>query len=587
MEEMMTATSSADETKAGLIEQIVALAQDKLPAQQAAPAVTFIRQYYRQVDVEDLQERSIDDLYGAALAHFHFARHFSSGAAKLRVYNPTLEEHGWQSSHTIIEIVNDDMPFLVDSITMEVNRQGLTLHLIIHPVMNLLRDAQGNLGDVPEGEGGRYESIMHVELDRRTDARTVEALSTGLLRILGQVRMAVADWEKMAARVRGIAENLGGVPPPLPHDAIAEGMAFLKWLANGNFTLLGARDYDLIDDDGPQLRIVPGSGLGVMRDDGEARTSRSFAQLPRAQRDLARKQVLMILTKGNARATVHRPGYVDYVGVKRFDAAGKVIGEHRIVGLYTSTAYHASPEQVPLLRRKFRHVVENSGLMPGSHMGKALITILESYPRDELFQSSREELFATVMGILRLGERQRTRLFVRRDEFGRFLSCLIYVPRERYNTELRGRMQQVLMQAFRGTGSEFTVQISESALARILLTVHTAAGGIPDYDVREIENRLAQAVRRWEDDLYDQLIAHAGEERGNELMLSFGRAFPAGYRENYSARAAVHDIDLAERAQSDDLQMSLYLPLEAPPGSLRIKVLRAGQPVPLSRSLPM
>ncbi|MGH8676480.1 MAG: NAD-glutamate dehydrogenase, partial [Burkholderiales bacterium] len=461
---------SEEQQKAGQIESVIEYARARLSPEQRDQAEPLLRAYYAEVDPEELSERSVADLYGAALAHLKFARRFSFGAPKIRVYNPVFAEHGWQSTHTAVEIVNDDMPFLVDSVIMEANRLGLTLHLMIHPVLRVRRDDTGNLIEFNPASGrerGRLESFIHMEVDRRSDRDTLQLLEDGIIRVLGDVRLAVEDWEKMAHRIAvatAEAEKQGA--PDEPEQAREE-LEFLRWLGDQHFTFLGSRTYDLAKEGGEDvLRIVPGSGLGILRESRRT-VSTSFASLPPQARERARAKELLILTKANARATVHRPGYLDYVGVKRFDAAGEVIGETRFLGLYTSAAYHANPADIPLLRRKVRGVLARAGLLPGSHSEKALITILESYPRDELIQVPLDVLYEHAMGILRLGERQRTRLFLRRDVYGRFISCLIYVPRENYNTELRIRMQSMLRQAFNGAATEFTVHLSESVLARI------------------------------------------------------------------------------------------------------------------------
>ena len=584
------------EESAELIEEVLALIRARIPMREQAQVVEFTRQFYRQVDPEDLRERKVDDLYGAALSQWHFVRHRSGDDPKVRIYNPRVEEHGWQSSHTIVELVNTDRPFLVDSVRMEANRQGYTIHLIIHPVMRVRRDAEGNLLEilpletttVAGTEDARYESFMHVEVSRETDAGRLARLEGGLRGVLNDVRAAVDDWKPMVARVRETVEAIQESPPPLPREEIAEGITFLEWLMHDHFTFLGCRDYDLTSENGEDvLKVVPGSGLGILRERGNGARSVSFAQLPPEAREQARVPELLILTKSNSRATVHRPVYMDYVGVKRFDAEGRVIGERRFLGLYTSTAYSASAREIPVLRQKVQAVVQRAGLLPGSHMGKNLLTILETYPRDELFQISVDELYRFAMGILHLQERQRTRLFVRRDRFGRFFSCLIFVPRDSYNTEVRQRMQQVLMEAFNGTSSEFSVNLTELVLARVLIVVHTRPGTTPDYDVRELEARLVRVARRWEDDLAEALVERLGEERGSRLARLYHGAFPAGYREDCNPRAAVHDIEIMENLVGDELGMSLYLPLEAADGQLRFKLFRRAAPVPLSQSLPM
>lgn len=570
------------------LEEVLKIIQAKVAdAASAGQLSAFVREYFGQVDPEDLAERQAADLYGAAMSHWSYARRREAGQAKVRVFNPSIAEHGWQSTHTIIEIVNDDMPFLVDSVTMEVNRHGLTLHLIIHPLIGVKRDAQGQLTDVGAGDSQR-ESFIHVEVDRVADPRQLEALASDLARVLGDVRAAVGDWHGMQQRVLEIVGQLEKQAPPIPSEELSEDLAFLRWLADGHFTFLGHRSHDLVaqgSDD--TLRTVPGSGLGILRESAKD-PGVAFAALPPRVRALARLPQLLVITKSTSRSTVHRPGYLDYIGIKRFDAAGQVVGEDRFLGLFTHTAYSASPVDIPLLRKKVADVLLRAGLPPASHSGKALVNILDTYPRDELFQTGGDELLATAVGVLHLEERQRFRLFVRSEPYERFVVCMIYAPRENYTTELRQKWQGILEKAFNGQGSEFNVHLSESMLARIQITVRTKPGEIPPYDVRELEQRLKDAARRWEDDLKAALIESAGEARGNALLRKYAGAFPAGYRDEFAARAAVHDIELVEQlSDTNPLGMNLYKPLEAAPGTLRFKLVVRGAPLVLSTSLPM
>jgi glutamate dehydrogenase len=571
--------------------EVLKLVQAKVAPEKRGLLERFIQQYFSQLDPEDLAERQPTDLYGAALSHWNFARTRDPGSARVRVFNPSIEEHGWQSTHTIIEIVNDDMPFLVDSVAMEVNRHGLTLHLIMHPIIAAKRSADGTLVDLADDddEDARHESFIRVEVDRIIEPARLDELAADLVRVLDDVRAAVADWKAMRDRLQAILADTGKRPPPLPADELSEGKAFLAWLADNHFTFLGYRCHELVVQNGEDaLKIVAGSSLGILREGETKEVATSFAALPPEVKAYARRPELLVVTKSTSRSTVHRPGYLDYIAVKRFDAKGEVCGEDRFLGLFTSTAYSAKPSDIPLLRRKVANVVARAGLVPGSHADKSLTNILENYPRDELFQITEDDLLHTAMGILHLGERQRFRLFVRRDPFERFLSCLIYAPRENYTTELRQKWQTILTQAFKGSSSEFNVHLSESALARILITVRTIPGKIPSFDVRELEARLAAVARRWTDDLKQALIEAVGEARGNELARQFGAAFPAAYREDFAARAAVPDIQVvAKLSEAEPLGMSLYRPLEATPGTLRFKLYHLGAPVTLSDSLPM
>ncbi|MEA2457964.1 MAG: glutamate dehydrogenase, partial [Thermoleophilaceae bacterium] len=466
-----------------------------------------MRQYYRWVSPDDLAERSELDLYGAALAHFNHARERTPGPSKVRIYNPQFEVNGWQSTHTAVEIVTDDMPFLIDSVSMEMTRRGFGMHMIIHPVMNMRRDAGGHLEQVlPAGpepvEGALRESIIHAEIDRQTDPEQLRTLTGHLLHVIDEVRATVEDWPAMRERARAIVAELERSPPPLGVEEVDEAKAFVAWLEDHHFTFLGYRDYELEMEDGePRLTAVPGSGLGILRQPAGNSHTRTFDALPREVAERAPEPYLLNLTKANSRATVHRPALLDYVGVKRFDEEGRVTGERRFLGLYTTTAYQASPREMPILRRKVEAVLEKAAFPHGSHNEKALIEILETHPRDEIFQVTVDELFEIAMGILYLGERQRVGLFVRRDTFGRFLSCLVFVPRDRFNTENRRRIESILRRAFRASKSDYTTRVSESVLVRLHYRVYIDPGQVPDYDVREIETLLVAATRSWADDL--------------------------------------------------------------------------------------
>ncbi len=581
-----------DECIAGAIEQ----STTRLPTEQRDAFENFARGYFHNVDTDDLRARASEDVVGALLSCWQFAAQRDAGTAKLRVLSPSLAEHGWVSRHSVIEIINDDMPFLVDTTTMLVNRQGLTLYLIVHPVLRVRRDAQGQLLEVlakgADKAGGQWvrESWMHVEVDRLIDPQQRAELIEGLHSVLADARVVVQDWKAMLARLREAIAELGAVPASLPAAEVAEGREFLQWLADDHLTLLGYRKQDLVSDNGEALlRMVPGSGLGVLRETAQEKISASFAAVPAQARAMARSPTpVLVVTRANTRSTVHRPGYTDYVGVKRYDAAGQVIGEHRFVGLFTSTAYSASVSQIPLLRGKVRAVIERAGLPPGGHLAKALEHILATYPRDDLFQIGEDDLQHTALGILAAGERQRLRLFVWRDPYERFLSCLIYVPREAYSTELRVKFQDILMAAFDGTHADFEVALGNAILARVHLTIRTAPGKVPDFDVKALEASLTEASRRWDDRLRDALVDEVGEARGMELFKRWGAAFPQVYRECISARAAVPDVlKVAAMGPDAPLALSMYRPLAANAQMLGLKVYQLGTKVVLSDSLPM
>ncbi|RYY98619.1 MAG: NAD-glutamate dehydrogenase, partial [Comamonadaceae bacterium] len=511
------AAASTDIQREERIAAVLALAASRRDRPVPADFERFAREALRRVDPDDLRERSPDDLLGALLSHLQLGAQRQPGTPRLRVFSPSPGEDGWGSRHSIVQIVNDDMPFLVDSVSMEIARQGLAVHLLVHPVYAVQRDAQGRLQAIrPRKEAPEQprESWMTIEVDRMVDAARRAELAAGIERVLADVRVAVADWQPMRARLQDAIATIDQAPAALPPDEVAESRAFLQWLVEDHFTLLGYRRHDLVDDEAghPSLRLVAGSGLGVLREAGSEPASASFAALPPAARAHARAALpMLVITKANTRSTVHRDGYTDYVGVKRYGPGGEVIGEDRFVGLFTSTAYAARVAETPLLRRKVAAVAQRAGLAPGGHLAKALQHMLETYPRDDLFQIPEDDLYDTALGVLALGERRRLRLFTWRDPFERFVSCLVFVPRESYSTELRLRFERILVQALGGSHVDFDALLSGTRLARIHFMVRLAPGQAPAFDRKDLERRLAAAARRWDDELRDALVEAEGE----------------------------------------------------------------------------
>ena len=541
-----------EDPEQALTDAVCLRVREQLDGDDAELAEAFARQLYRWVAPEDVVERDPLDLYGLALGHFNFARERPPGTPKVRAYNPRFEEHGWQSTHTAVEIVTDDMPFLIDSVSMELNRVGCGVHLIIHPVLAVRRDSEGRLLEIlphadPLEEDAIGESVIHAEVVRQSDPGRLREIEQHLDRVIGEVRCAVEDWQAMRGQALEAAPELG--------EDDAEAAAFLEWLADDNFTFLGYRDTD-------------GAGLGILRE----------SQHEDPSEGLGADSGAITLTKASKRSTVHRPAYLDFVGV----------GRRCFLGLYTHTAYRASPTEIPILRRRVADVLGRAAFPAGSHNEKALLEILDTYPRDELLQISEEELFDAAMGILHLGERQRLRLFARRDRFGRFFSLLVFVPRDRFNTENRRRIEAILRTATGATSIDYTTRVSESVLVRLHFVAYVEPGAAIEFDAHEVEMMLVAATRSWSDDLEEALLDELGEATGGELFRRYGDAFPAAYRADWVARSALADIMQIEALpEADGLGISLYRPLEAGPRMLRAKLFRAGRPLMLSDVLPL
>ncbi|GAA5141026.1 NAD-glutamate dehydrogenase [Nocardioides marinquilinus] len=563
----------------------------------------LLHAYYRHVAPEDLVERSDADVYGGLASHYKLAGSRPQGTAQVRVSTPTPSEHGWSAAgHTVVEVVVDDMPFLVDSLTMELSRQLRDVHLVVHPNFDVVRDIAGDLRSVtpvddgaspPEGEAVR-ESWMHVEIDRLRDDDDAESIVDDVQRVLRDVREAVEDWSKMNERVEQIVAELRDDPPPLDADELRQSGELLTWLAEGHFTFLGYREYSLdrVDIDGQPddvLRAVPGTGLGILRSDQQL--SDSFGRLPDPVKVKAREKTLLVLAKANSRATVHRPAYLDYVGVKTFGDDGEVTGERRFLGLFSSAAYTESLLRIPLVREKVATVLQRSGFDPASHAGKALLDTLETYPRDDLFHTPVEELGPLAEAAMQARERRSLRMFVREDTYGRYVSVLVYLPRDRYNTGVREKFAHILQDRYGAENVEFNVRINESTTARVHFVVHMAKGeSIPEVDAGDLEKRLADASRSWRDDFTTAVIAEYGEEVGAILGRRYLDSFPEAYKEDFPPRTASVDLGRLEAIQGgadgEGLDHSLYQDLDAGPGEARLKLYRIGPPLSLSQILP-
>jgi len=563
-------------------------------AARATLYTPFIRQYYANVEPADLAGREPHELATIALSHLNFARK-RRGRALVRVFNPTLREHGYASAHTVIEMVNDDMPFLVDSIGLALNQRSLTLHFLAHPIFAVTRDRAGVLqsiherGQLADDRKRKLESFQHVEVDRVVDPAALRSLQSQIEDSLRDVRVATADWAEMQTAARQCADDLNSLSSRYDPRDVSETQALLSWIESRHFTFLGFREYRLKGKSGHEsLEAVPGTGLGILRDGHKPHesTNRILASDIRRQ---SRSPELALVTKANFQSTVHRAGYLDYIGIKHFGPKGQLIGERRFLGLWTSAAYNTNPREIPLVRHKVAQLVQHFALAPDSHDGKALQHILESFPRDELFQASVTDLNKIIAGIFGLQERPRVRLLLRRDPFRRFYSCLVFVPRDKYNTVVRERIERVIRDAFDAFGLESQVQIAESNLARLHIVARTLPKETERVDVDALEQRIAAAARSWLDDFKTALFARFDEGYALELYGMYAQAFPAAYTEDFSGDQAAIDVSFLESAhrEPDRLHLDIYRPEPRRKDKFFLKIFRAADAIPISDLLPM
>lgn len=534
-----------------------------------------VAHFYANGAADDLVGREPIDLVGAVLSMRALAADRPLGVPAVHIFTPTVADDGWSCEHTVVQIVTEDRPFIVDSVAAALNTADRTINVVLHPIIT--RDTGP-------------QSWLHIEIDRESQPAVIEELESTLVSVLNDGRAAVEDWPAMRDRAALLsAELLESPPVGLDPDDVSEASELLAWLADNHFTFLGYREYDLlVDDDGSDVLVSrPDTGLGILR--AQTPTRKSFSHLPDQVRAKAREPRLLVVTKANRRSTVHRPAYLDYVGVKRFDAQGNVIGEMRFLGLLTAATYADSATVVPVIRQTIARAKQLSNFPATSHSARDLLHFCETFPRDELFQVSPQQLIDLARQVLAIGERRQTRTFMREDDYGRFVSVLVYLPRDRYTTHVRQAIMQILGTAFGSTQIDYVARVSDSVLARLHFVVRMPAGVvIPTIDRAEIRAKVAAATRTWDDDFLQALVHASGEERGNELFKEFGPALPQAYKEDVPPRAAVADIErLSELTEPGASAVKLHENLGAPKGEHRFTLCRRGEPVVLFELLPI
>jgi glutamate dehydrogenase len=555
------------------------------------PPKDFIGAFYAHVLPEDLALFSAEERARIAASIWNLAAARLPGKVLLRVFNPSLQIDGWTVDHTVIEIVNDDMPFLVDSVTGVLQKRGVSVHVVIHPVISLVRDGKGKTLGLASGEleAGNAESFIHIQVDRCFDSEQLKALENEVRATLADVRAAVSDWSLMLDRAQEAIGDSALASGKAGKDDAEEISAFLRWLIDDNFTFLGYRELRLEEknDTISSISILPGRGLGVLRDDD----LRVFGGL----RDISKRQTpallkyhrqneILSVMKTHAITRVHRVLPMDAIFVRRFNERGFVVFERLFVGLFTSKTYAQTPRAIPLVRRKIGHVVARLNFPPRSHNGRNLMHIISTYPHDELFQISEDELYANVLGILQLQERARVALFLRRDPFDRYVTYLIYVPRDRYDSSLRQRIQKFLEEAFKGVALSWQVQIDDSLLARAFGTIRLTPES-PHPDPVKLENDVREMCRTWPTRLRDRLTEAHGEAGALALLRRYGGVFPKTYQNAVEPADAVQDVRNLERMR--DLPRFIVDFDKTNDKRLRVKLMQPERPLLLSESLPL
>lgn len=607
-----TALGEAEQIKDVLIDSVAALGREKYRGLTPDQSEHLLRLYYQRVAPQDVIETDPANLYGAAIRHWELGQTRGKGQTIVRVTNPKIDEDGWTSSHTVINVVTEDSPFIVDSILALLETMGIHVHMLAHPILAIERDESGlalavqtdasdtSPSDVADHESQSIwvqpESYVHVEVDRTASATECEELQKRVTDTLSDVRRAVRDWHPMRERSLALAAELdewareAEAGSPRFQSSVGTGPTetaeLLRWMEAGAFTFMGYREYTFDASNTGTITSRPSSGLGVLSQ--QSPTVRSLSSLPEATAAIAGDPHVLNLTKANTNATIHRSVPLDYVGIKELNAAGEVTGERRFLGLFTSNVYSGRVQDIPVIRKKVDELIRRADFSQGSHDRSRLLNALQTYPRDELFQADINCLSEMVHDVLNLRDRRQVSLLQRRDDYGRFLSCLVFVPRDRHSTDVRLAIQNILMDAYNGTRCRFSTEISNAPLARLHLVIYTDpadASTLPE--LAAVQNRLSHVIRSWDDDLRASLVSSHGEDTGLERFSRFREAFSASYRNDVAPETAVMDIDRLENVSPGSVDVRIHRSLDGSDSEMRCKLYCDDKPVTLSQFIPL
>jgi len=569
----------------------------------------FIYNYYRPLHQEIAGTISDADLAGMVLHHFTLLTAYDGKNPQLTILNPIAEEQHFHSSHTIIQMVAYDRPFLVDTLLMTLEAQGIDVHRTYNTIINVQRDDAGTITQIDNASESAtsHMSLIHCEIAYQ-DSDELAALHQLLLDKVDTLDTVVGDWEQMHTRLLDIKAELLQKPLPEVFYSHQEIQDFLDWILDDHFIFLGYREYRLeggnhiaVNDktDGNKkggadkdvdldLFAIGNSGLGLLRGAEEDKLSTSFSKLPKVLKQLLTEPRVLMLSKSSRVSPVHRPVYMDFLGIHKFDDNGKLVGEYRFIGLLTSQAYQLSVQQVPLLREKANKIMAMAELPRDGHAYHKMMYVINTLPRDDLFQASVEELYPIVSGISQLQDKKSLRLFSRIDPYQRFVSCLVYIPRDKFNTELRIKVQQVLKDAYGGTSSGFTTEFNESDHARVHVHVRTVPGQVNEVDNGALEAELSALMQSWIDNYQKMLLDNVGEQQSNALMRRFLHYIPAAYQERFDAHTGVEDTKrLAKLTDNQPMIWHLYQSTGDARNQLHLKLYGRKQPVILSKVLPV
>lgn len=553
------------------ISKLEVLIKKQLKKTEQQAVANFVRDYLHMLPNDDIADQPPQDVFSSLLSSWQFIQNFESSEAalpKIEIINPGCAQFPWKSSHTVVMLLQKDMPFMVESVRMHLASRQLTIHSVHSLVFQAKRTRSGALkeratctyehGCLIDLKGHETEAFMFFEIDRIAGDEVLSTLIAEIQDVLSDVRAVVSDFSGMEGKIQSIINGLKHNPPALHEAEVSETVAYLNWLTENNFTFLGYKEYKITKKAGRALiRQVPNSDLGLFRRRSESSKDRYLDALQPDMRDYIMESRLLSFATSGTLSRVHRPVYPDYIAIRQFDKNGNVIGECGFLGLYTLAVYTEKTRNIPILRNKVEAVMRRSGLYPFTHAGKDLLRVLETFPREELFKTDFDELFSTTTAIAQIKERQQTRVFVRRDHFGKFVSCLVYMPRDIYDSEIRKKIQQILCKTFKALNSEFTTYFGSSVLVRTHFVLRTNPSDAVDFDVQALEQAIVNVTRSWQDDLVQALIDLYGDEQGTSFAQRYRNAFSLSYRDDFTPAIAVSDVQHME-SLCEDKPLSLF-----------------------------
>ncbi|MGB1580714.1 MAG: NAD-glutamate dehydrogenase domain-containing protein, partial [Nevskiales bacterium] len=568
------------------IERLVKQARKQADSKTPKLFFDFLRHYFRNATVDDLDQFEDQQLVQMAKRHYAMARSRKRGDNRVEVFQPEQSRDGWQQPRCVVMTATDDMPFLVDSLMLALREIGPSLQWMVHPVLRVSRDKRGQLRELhrlQDAQTGATESMVHMQ-SGPLPAKQRQQLQDNLQALMRDLSTVVADWPEMQTVTRQVIEELARAPAGCDMQQVGEAQAYMQWLSDHRFTFLGYCRRSLVaGKSGSSYVTDAGTGMGLLRDDLPKRDPEGYVASSLELDKYAQSTRVLVISRGNSRSWIHHGEYMDVISIKRFAPDGSVCGLHRFIGLFAGEAYASSPRLIPVVRQKLAEVTERADLRPQSHTAKNLNEILDSLPRDELFQASEDELYEMAMGILGLRDRQHLKLFIRQDRYRRFCACMIYMPRERFSHDVRERVASVLSRELGGEVAEINTEFLRHGMARLYCIVPTPeSAAIDQLRIPALEHKLIEATRSWQEHIVSVAYSSMDEAEATEAIMRFRDHLPASYTATVAPEQAVADLQTLMALEDQGLSLRLTPAAEG----MQLRVYTRGFSITLSDLLP-